>query len=173
MGLKEIIIKDYAINNTNKILKLKKKILKCKCKPLKALMIRKYNKCLFKCQSFFPLSENISDDITFPHGIMGIFVSSHAKIADGCTIFQQVTIGSNALPDSKTKGSPTIGKNCYIGAGAKIIGKIKIGDNCRIGAGVTITKDIPANSTVVSAEYRIIKHKEALNNEYITIDKLK
>ena len=128
---------------------------------------------LFKCQSFFPISEKISNNITFPHGLLGVFISNEAIINDGCTIFQQVTIGSNTLGDSKSKGAPIIGKNCFIGAGAKIIGNVKIGDNCRIGANTTITKDIPANSTVVGATFRIIAHAESIDNTFVPVDKFK
>src|SRR5690554_3855970 len=58
----------------------------------------------------------------FPHGFSGIFISAGAKIGKECVIFHHVTIGSNTLPGSKGYGAPTIGDNCYIGAGAKIIG---------------------------------------------------
>ena len=56
-------------------------------------------------------------------------MSYMAKIGKNCTIFHQVTIGSNTLEGSKHYGAPTIGDNCFIGAGAKIIGKVKVGDN--------------------------------------------
>ena len=171
MKLKELIIRDYLNDNTSKIIKIRKKIFNCKLIIIKALLIRKYNKLTFKCQSFYPLSKEISDDITFPHGISGIFISMNATIKEGCTIFQQVTIGSNNLKDSKSSGSPTIGKNCYIGAGAKIIGNVTIGDNCRIGANTTVTKDIPSNSTVVNAPFRIIKHDIVKDNRFIPVEK--
>ena len=70
----------------------------------------------------------------FPHGIIGVFISGGSTIGKNCVIFQQVTIGSNALKGSPGYGAPVIGDNCYIGAGAKIIGNVKIGNNCRIGA---------------------------------------
>lgn len=41
---------------------------------------------------------------TFPHGILGVFVSRYAHIGKNCVIFQQVTIGSNTLKDSKLMG---------------------------------------------------------------------
>lgn len=86
----------------------------------------------------------------FPHGIRGIFVSDKAVIGKNAIIFHHVTIGRGS------GGSPTIGDNVYIGAGAKIVGKIYIGDNVKIGAGCVISKDIPDNCTVVMEKPRII-----------------
>jgi serine O-acetyltransferase len=101
----------------------------------------------------------------FPHGIVGIFISEGANVGSLCTIFPHVTVGSNTLPDSNGKGSPTIGDNCFIGAGATIIGGITIGNNCRIGANTTVSQDIPDNCVVVNQKPRIIP-REKLNNSW-------
>jgi serine O-acetyltransferase len=93
-----------------------------------------------------------------PH-LFSIFISNHAKIGKNCTIFQHVTIGSNKLIDSRGKGAPTIGDNCYIGAGAKIIGKVNIGNNCRIGANCVVVKDMPDNAISVLQPCRTIVKK--------------
>ena len=53
-------------------------------------------------------------------------------------------------------GAPTIGDNCYIGAGAKIVGKIHVGNNVKIGTNCVVFEDIPDNSTVVLSKPRII-----------------
>lgn len=53
-------------------------------------------------------------------------------------------------------GAPQIGNNVFIGAGAKLIGKIKIGNNVKIGAGCVVVTDIPDNATVVMHKPRII-----------------
>lgn len=55
-------------------------------------------------------------------------------------------------------GSPTIGNNVMIGAGAKVLGDCKIGDGCIIGANAVVTKDVPANCTVVSANKIICRN---------------
>lgn len=101
-----------------------------------------------------------------PHGFNGIFISDNAIIGKNCVIFQGVTIGSNTLEDTKNFGFPIIGNNCYIGAGAKIIGNVRIGDNVRIGANAIVTFDVPSNCTVVLNKPRIIK-KNKLNNRFI------
>jgi serine O-acetyltransferase len=103
---------------------------------------------------------------TFPHGLFGIFISGSTKIGKNCTIFQNVTIGSNTLPGSKKTGAPNIGDNVFIGAGATIIGGISIGDNCRIGANCTIARDIPPDCLVVSETPRIIQREHLENNYY-------
>ena len=115
--------------------------------------------------SFIGYNSDFSDIPCFPHGIIGIFISGGACIGKNCVIFQQVTIGSNTLQDSKRNGSPTIGNNCYIGAGAKIIGNVTIGNNVRIGANCVVTSDIPDNSVVVLQKPRIIV-KENMNNKF-------
>ena len=88
-----------------------------------------------------------------PHGIKGIFVMDKAIIGENVTIYQQVTIGINRINEQ----GPTIGNNCFIGAGAKIIGNIKIGNNVKIGANAVVFEDVPDNSTVVLNKPRIIK----------------
>lgn len=158
---------NYVTRYNRKILRLRKRILNTRYIFLGKLLKIRYDKLLFKCQSFFPITNNISNDIIFPHGISGIFISNGATVKSGCVIFHQVTIGSNSINDSKNKGCPTIGKNCYIGAGAKIIGNVKVGNNVRIGANTVVTKDIPDNTTVVGASYRIIKHKHKLDNRFV------
>lgn len=86
----------------------------------------------------------------FPHGLYGIIVSHNARIGKNATIFHQVTIGEG------NGGAPTIGDNCLIGAGAKIIGNVHIGDNVKIGANCIVVENIPDNATVVLSKSRII-----------------
>lgn len=102
-----------------------------------------------------------------PHGLNGIFISQGARIGKNCTIFQQVTIGSNMLKDSRGKGTPQIGDNVYIGAGAKVIGNVRIGNNCRIGANCVVTQNVPDNTTVVLKHPRMITHQMEQDNEFV------
>ena len=123
----------------------------------------------YKMNSDIPITLKIKGVPCFPHGEMGVFISSNAEIGKNCVIFQHVTIGSNTLKGSNV-GSPVIGDNCYIGAGAKIIGNVKIGNNSRIGANACVYKDLPDNSVAVCSPTRIIIKEEALDNNFYTID---
>ena len=129
--------------------------------------------CLFlnkglqiESNSYLPFDNTISGPLNLPHGNSGIFISGSAVIGKNCTIYQQVTIGSNTLISSKKFGSPIIGDNCILGAGAKIIGKVKIGNNCRIGANAFVNQDIPDNSTVISGSQVIVGNTENENKIY-------
>lgn len=131
------------------------------------LIVHANQKILNRHNAIIPCAEHIHPFAT-PHGLSGIFISYGAKIGRDCTIFHQVTIGSNTLPDSRRQGAPTIGDNVYIGAGAKIIGSVKVGNNVRVGANCVITSDIPDNATVVLNAPRIIIHEAPRDNTFLT-----
>ena len=116
--------------------------------------------------SYLPFNNTINGPINFVHGTYGIFISGGARIGANCIIYQQVTIGSNMLIDSKGLGSPKIGDNCLIGAGAKIIGNVIIGNNCRIGANSVVTKDLPDNSVIVLSIPKIYQKDNLINKVY-------
>lgn len=59
-----------------------------------------------------------------------------------------------------------IGKNVYIGAGAKIIGRVTVGDNARIGAGCVVVDDVPANATVVMPKPRVLLRDAPPDNAF-------
>jgi len=116
--------------------------------------------------AYLPLDNTIKSPINFLHGTFGIFISGGAVIGKNCTIYQQVTIGSNMLIDSKGFGHPVIGDNCLIGAGAKIIGNVKVGNNCRIGANAVVTKDLDDDSVIVMGSSIITKKNKLINKTY-------
>ena len=102
----------------------------------------------------------------FPHSLHGVFISEGSVIGKNAVIFQHVTIGAVRTRGSDCIGNPTIGDNCYIGAGAKIVGNIHIGNNCRIGANAVVYKDMPDNSIAVCAPTRVITKEAPLDNRF-------
>lgn len=136
-----------VIDKDNKTCKLKKIYYLYKIKKMDA-----YNNASFGTHlNYGAKFENIPN---LPHGLRGIFISHNVEVGKNVTIFQHVTIGEG------NGGAPKIGNNCYIGAGAKIIGNIKIGDNVKIGAGCVVATDISDNCTVVMQKPRIISKLE-------------
>jgi serine O-acetyltransferase len=61
---------------------------------------------------------------------------------------------------NKGKRHPTLEDGVMCGAGAKILGPITIGRNGRVGANSVVTKDVPAEMTVVGIPGRIVKPVE-------------
>jgi serine O-acetyltransferase len=94
-----------------------------------------------------PVSAQIGEGFYIGH-FGGITLASDAIIGKNCNISQLVTIGESG--QGEKAGAPIIGDYVYMGAGAKIIGKIKIGNNVKIGANAVIYKDIPDMAIVVS-----------------------
>lgn len=147
------------------IYNLKHKLNKCNSIIIKKILLKLYSEYLILNGSYIGHTAQIDGELITPHGLLGIFISGDAILGKNCVVFQQVTIGSNTVIDSKVKGSPKIGDSCYIGAGAKIIGNIRVGNNVRIGANAVVVKDVPDNSVVISQEVRVLV-KESLNNRF-------
>ncbi len=132
----------------------------------KLLYYKKWKKLMSRFNACLPLQADIDRSVIFPHGINGIFISKGAHIGESCVLFQQVTIGSNTLTDSKNKGAPNLKDHCYIGAGAKIIGNVTVGSGVRIGANCVISHNIPDHCTVVLQKPIIIEHQTIKDNTY-------
>ena len=142
------------------------------------LLKQAYEKYFMGYGSFIGIDSKIAGRPYFPHGCVGVFISNDAVIGRDAVIFQQVTIGSNTLPDSKRPGAPIIGDGAYLGAGAKIIGGVTVGDHCRVGAnavviegvhvgknavvaaGAVVIEDVPENAVVAGCPARVIKMKD-------------
>src|SRR5436309_10061849 len=74
----------------------------------------------------------IGERLRLPHP-QGVIIHGHAVIGDDCLFMQQVTIGILTDVDA-----PVIGSKVYIGAGAKVLGKVTVGDGARIGANAVV-----------------------------------
>jgi len=90
-----------------------------------------------------PLTCQIGGGLLIPHP-NGIVIHPDAEIGVNCLIFQQVTIGALA-----SKGVPSIGGHVDVGAGAKILGRVKIGAHAKIGANAVILKNVEKGAVAV------------------------
>jgi serine O-acetyltransferase len=76
----------------------------------------------------------------------GVIVSGFARFGDDCRIRNGVVVGLLRVGDPC---APQIGNNVDIGAGAKVLGRIRIGNNVLIGANAVVTRDVPDDSIAV------------------------
>ena len=102
-----------------------------------------------------------------------IYVGDYTMFGPNVTV---ATAGHPILPELREKlyqyNIPvTIGRNCWIGAGAIILPGVTIGDNTVIGAGSVVTKDIPANVVAVGDPCRILREISERDREYYFKDR--
>jgi len=76
----------------------------------------------------------------------GIVVSGYASFGDDCRIRQGVSVELARVADPC---APIIGNGVDIGAGAKVLGRIRIGDGVSIGANAVVLTDVPSGCIAV------------------------
>ena len=76
----------------------------------------------------------------------GIVVSGYASFGDHCRIRNGVVIGLSRIDEP---GAPQLGHHVDVGAGAKLLGRIRIGNNVLIGANAVVLQDVPDNCIAV------------------------
>ena len=101
-----------------------------------------------------------------------IYVGDNVMFAPNVTI---VTATHPIAPNLREKGYQynlpvTIGRNCWIGAGAIILPGVSIGENTIIGAGTVVTKDLPANVVAVGNPARVLREITERDREYYRKD---
>jgi serine O-acetyltransferase len=98
----------------------------------------------------------IGGGLFLPHTV-GTVIGAES-IGDYVTIMQGVTLGAKE-PDMHFTSTtrPVIGNHVLIGAGAKVIGRLKVGDYAKIGANAVVVDDIPSNSVAVGVPARVVK----------------
>jgi sugar O-acyltransferase (sialic acid O-acetyltransferase NeuD family) len=91
-----------------------------------------------------------------------IRIGNHVHINLDCTIGHDAVLQdfTTLAPGVHVSGNVVFGDGCYVGTGANILEKLQIGAWSIIGAGSTITKNVPANSTVVGVPGSVIKTRE-------------
>jgi len=99
------------------------------------------------------------------HG-MGVVIGETAEIGDGCTIYQDVTLGGTSLAKG-SKRHPTLGRNVVVGAGAKVLGGFIVGENAAIGSNAVVTKPVPPGATAVGIPARIIQAEDSVRREEV------
>jgi len=103
--------------------------------------------------SSIPYTAEIGPGTKFGYGGMGVVIHDRARIGSGCIISQQVTIGGR----SRHYEVPVIGDNCYLGAGAKILGPVVLGNHVVVGANAVVTHSVPDHCVVAGIPAKVIK----------------
>lgn len=89
----------------------------------------------------------------------GIVIGRGAEIGSGFTIFQGVSIIVKSWHPDAIGKFPKIGNDCYLFAGAAVMGDISIGNNCIVAAHAVVTRHMPDGSLAVGVPAEIIPEK--------------
>lgn len=95
----------------------------------------------------------IAAGVFIDHGT-GVVIGETAKVGAGTVLYHGATLGGTGK--EKGKRHPTVGENCVISAGAKVLGNITVGDYAKIGANAVVLCDVPPHCTAVGVPARII-----------------
>lgn len=113
--------------------------------------------CNINAHCFIENDVVIGDNVTVKSGV---YVWDGIRLQDNVFVGPNVTFTNDKYPRSKRypeNGFPvtTVCRGASIGGGATILPGIVIGENAMIAAGAVVTRDVPANATVVGNPARI------------------
>lgn len=97
------------------------------------------------CGIELPCEVEIGRNFVIDH-FGAIAISGYTRFGDDCRIRTGVVVG---LARTDDPCAPVIGNNVDIGAGAKVLGRIRVGNNVVIGANAVVITDVPDNSIAV------------------------
>jgi acetyltransferase-like isoleucine patch superfamily enzyme len=112
-------------------------------------------------------SISIGDNVYIGHHAV-IYGHGGVTIGDDTMIAQHVSIvpmshgvaaGTPIRDQAMSKQGVTIGKDCWIGAGAVILDGVTLGDGCVIGAGAVVRESMPANSVAAGVPAKVIRQR--------------
>jgi acetyltransferase-like isoleucine patch superfamily enzyme len=97
--------------------------------------------------------------VIYGHG--GVEIGEQSLISMHCTILSS----NHAIPPKGTLIRNVadellhtkVGRDCWIGANAVILGGVIIGDGCVVGAGAVVTKNLPAYSIAMGVPARVVR----------------
>jgi serine O-acetyltransferase len=110
------------------------------------------------CSVTIGVSATIGKRLVIEHS-GAIVVHGNSVIGDDCIIRQGVTIGNKRLADPL--GAPIIGNRVSVGAGAKILCRVRVGNDVEIGANAVVIHDVPDGAIAVGIPARIILRRNA------------
>lgn len=125
------------------------------CGYLRAGRVRKYTlypfvkwmllRCRYKYGIAIPEYTVIGPGL-FINRFGGIYINGDTIIGSNVNITHGVMLGQ--ANRGKNAGSPIVGDRVFLGAGAKVVGRVHLGDGSVVGVNAVVTKDVPANAVV-------------------------
>ena len=113
--------------------------------PLPRLTIGKFTSIAQEVEIYLGAEPHTDWATTYPFG--------------GTTVFGLVPAGRNIKEPMVSRGDVTIGNDCWIGAGARIMSGVTIGDGVVVAANCVVTEDVPDYTIVGGNPMRKIRDR--------------
>jgi serine O-acetyltransferase len=84
-------------------------------------------------------------------------VGAGSRLGRNVLLLKGVTLGTAAAENPREDGFPTIGDDCKILDGAKLLGPIQVGDSAVIGANALLMRSVPAGAVVAASPGRVVR----------------
>lgn len=105
-----------------------------------------------------PYSAKVGRRVIIEHQ-SAIVIHGNCVIGDDCVIRQGCTLGNRYL--DRLDEAPILGDRVNVGAGAKILGRVRIGNDACIGANAVVLSDVGTGETAIGIPAKILKRKPA------------
>jgi len=96
--------------------------------------------------------------VIYGHG--GVEIGERTLVSMHCSIVSSnhgVPRADKKIRDAPDQPLPTrIGRDCWLGAGVRVLGGVTVGEGCVIGAGAVVTRDLPPFSIAVGLPARVV-----------------
>jgi len=90
----------------------------------------------------------IGQGLYVAHGV-GLVVGGGVRIGERAFLLGNVNLG--APSQARLAEMPELGDDVFVGAGARVLGRVRIGSRVVIGANAVVTRDVPDDCRVVPA----------------------
>lgn len=92
---------------------------------------------------------------------VNVIIGEHVLVNVNSTIGHDSVINNftSIMPAVNISGNVKVGRNVFIGVGAKIINDVSVGDNVTIGMASAVLKNAPPDTTLMGVPARIIINK--------------
>jgi acetyltransferase-like isoleucine patch superfamily enzyme len=99
--------------------------------------------------------------VLFGHGGVEIgdnsLIGQHSHILSSNHTVPDFGVDMRSMPDTLLK--TRIGRDVWLGTGAKVVGGVSIGDGAVIGAGAVVTRDLPRGSYSAGIPARVYRYR--------------
>jgi acetyltransferase-like isoleucine patch superfamily enzyme len=100
--------------------------------------------------------------VLYGHGTLrigkGTLVAAHAVFVPANHVFERTDIPIQSQGITTT--GITIGSDCWLGSGVRVLDGVAIGDGCVIGAGAVVTRSLPAYSVAVGVPAKVVRQRK-------------